>query len=380
MNEAMSPNQPTLLDRVRDLLQQPPPSGQEATWTLLRELQRRQLELEYQVLDINSLQVRYRAIGETARDGFLIVDRKGRILASNDAYVRLSGYGRDALLKMKIEDLEALDTPDQIGEYGRNIMQRGNALFETRHRRKDGSEWPVEVNISYSPIDGGIFFGFLRDITERKTLQREIIKISTAEQERIGREIHDGVGQQLTGLTMLCKSLAQRLQAVDRPEEAVAAGRLHGYAQKALDEIHRLARGLAPVEISDESLPRALQNLAEDVSVGSGIDCRFHRLEQLRLPDSDISGHLFRIAQEALQNAVKHAEAEHILMLLASEPDNLVLTVLDDGRGMRPTHEREGGLGLHIMGYRAGIIGGRLVIGPAGSGGTLVRCEVPLRD
>ncbi|MEJ2686465.1 MAG: PAS domain S-box protein [Gammaproteobacteria bacterium] len=157
-------------------------------------------------------EAQYRAAIETSSDGFLAIDEQGHIRTVNDAFVRRSGYSRDELLTMRVEDFEAVESAQDVRVHIQEVRRDGNALFETRHRTRSGETWPVEVNAAYWPAAGGRIFAFIRDITERKDLQAQIVKVSTAEQERIGREIHDGIGQQLTALGMLATSLQRRLE------------------------------------------------------------------------------------------------------------------------------------------------------------------------
>jgi PAS domain S-box-containing protein len=321
---------------------------------------------------------RYRAVIETAADGFWMLDTGGRLLGVNDAYVRRSGYSREELLGMGIADLDANESSADARDHIDKVIRVGSDLFETRHRTKDGEVWPVEVSTSYSDIGGGLFFAFLRDISARKRLEREILEASTAEQERIGREIHDGIGQQLSGLAMLASGIEGRLTTAGHAGEAAFVAQLHTHLQAALDEVRALSHGLSPVEIDPQGLADALSHLAEEARAVSGIDCRYEGVRDVQVADNVQALHLYRLAQEAVHNAVKHAEPATVVVGLEQDADALVLTVRDDGKGISPALEQGTGLGLHIMQYRAGIMGGRCTFGPAAGGGTLVRCKVPL--
>jgi signal transduction histidine kinase len=244
----------------------------------------------------------------------------------------------------------------------------GPAWFELSTSRKEGDATPHR------------FLMLSRNISNRKVLEREIIEVSTTEQQRIGHDIHDGIGQQLTGLAMLASSLVRRLAASGLVNEAAAARELQGYAQEALEDARALSRGLAPVEIGAEGLAEALSGLIDEVSATTGIACRYDGPRLVCLEHGSMAGHLFRIAQEAMQNAVKHAEPKHIDVGLKRKSGEWVLTVRDDGKGIDQPSDRRGHMGLHIMGYRAGIIGGSFHVGPAEGGGTLVRCEVPIPE
>lgn len=324
-------------------------------------------------------EARYRAVIETASDGFWMLDKDGCILSVNEAYVRLSGYSREELLTMWIGDLEAEESPEEIRAHIEKVKRLGSDLFETRHRAKDGTVWPVEVNTSYSTTAGGIFFAFSRDISERKAMEQQLIEVSTAEQERIGHDIHDGIGQQLTGVAMLAAGIEHRLKAAGHllAAESIAGLRIH--LLDALEEVRALARGLSPVELDPEGLPEALSDLAERIAQTSGLECHYLGLRKVQAEDDILAVHLYRIAQEAVHNAVRHAMPGKIEIRLSQTSEGIVLTVLDDGKGIDLSQDSSKRLGLRLMRYRAGLIGGRLTLGPADGGGTRVSVEVPLK-
>ena len=327
---------------------------------------------------LRASEARYRTVIEMSSDGFWMLDTDGRLRGVNDAYVRRSGYRREELLGMRIPDLDVTESEAEARTHIEKVIHAGSDLFETQHRTKDGVVWPAEVSTTYSDVGGGVFYAFIRDITERKRLEQEILEVSTAEQERIGREIHDGIGQQLTGLTLLASGIERRLAAAGHSGEAAAVAGLQVHLQAALDEVRLLARGLSPVEIDPQGLANALSQLAGQVRAVSGIDCRYEGAWDVQVADNVQALHLYRLAQEAVQNAVKHGAPVTVAVGLEQDADELVLTVRDDGIGIADAPERAPGLGLHIMQYRAGILGGRCTFGPARGGGTLVRCKVPL--
>ncbi len=323
---------------------------------------------------------RYRAVVETAADGFWMLDGEGHILATNNAYARRSGYSREQLLTMGIADVEADEDAAAVRRRMDHVRHLGSETFETHHRTRNGTVWPVEVHASYWESSGEYYFAFLHDMSERMALERAIIEASTAEQERIGRDIHDGLGQTLTGLSILAKAEELRLRQASEEQAADAVGVLKQHIHAALDQARAMARGLRPVEVAPDGLVYALANLAKQVTTTSGMDCRYLGLPHLAVEDEVVAMHLFRIAQEAAQNAVKHAQATRVEFDLRREPEGLLLTVRDDGLGMDPDVEHSDGMGLKIMRYRANILGGRLAIGADPHHGTLVRCVVPLRD
>lgn len=319
-------------------------------------------------------EARYRAVIETTADGFMVHDAEGRILEVNDAYLRRSGYSRHELLATPIVALDAMQSPEEMQARIRRERCYGVDLFETRHRAKSGEVWPVEIHSSYWPAAGGRFFVFVHDITERKILERQIIKVSTAEQERIGREIHDGIGQQLTAVGMLANSLERKLAQTMRSQEAKTAGDLVTYLQQVVGETKALAKGLSPIQIGPDGLVDALVMLMAGVRASSGLDCRLEVAGDIGALEELAAVHLYRIAQESVNNAIKHARAASIRVELRSTERTLVLSIRDDGIGIDPMAERESGLGLPIMRYRAGIIGALLSVAVVAGGGTEIEC------
>ncbi|MDA1049199.1 MAG: response regulator [Planctomycetota bacterium] len=212
-------------------------------------------------------------------------------------------------------------------------------------------------------------------IVQRQILEAEVLKISTHEQQRISQDLHDSVGQQLTGLSYMASSLAKRLARGSLPEAADAQMIVEGI-QTALMEVRRAIRGLAPVDVDAEGLMVALKRLAASTGQRCGVECRFTCHDPVRIEDNDSATHLYRIAQEALHNAVKHSGAGRVLVSLCRRKDHLVLEVSDDGTGLNGEASSDSGMGLHIMHYRARMIGATLNVSSAAEHGTTITCTV----
>ena len=213
----------------------------------------------------------------------------------------------------------------------------------------------------------------LRDVTERKRLEREIVEISHIEQQRIGQDLHDGLGQHLTGNTFLSKALQKRLEAKALPEATEAAEILNLVVQ-ALEQTRSLARGLFPVELESSGLAPALKDLAGGVEKMFNVVCQLECEDTLLFLDRNLATQLFRIAQEAINNSVKHGQAKKIFIRFYSADGQYVLAITDDGIGLHPDAIRKKGLGLQTMQYRARRIGAALDIRPNLNGGTAVIC------
>jgi PAS domain S-box-containing protein len=212
----------------------------------------------------------------------------------------------------------------------------------------------------------------VRDVTERKRLEREIIEATSREQQRIGQDLHDSLGQHLTGITFMTKVLERKL-VTKAPEEAAEAAEINRLVIQALAQTRNLARGLFPAELERNGLVAALKELTSTVEKTCNIRCILKAGDGVIVQDNVLATHVFRIAQEAVNNSVKHGKAKSIEVSLLANGDRLELSVCDDGSGFSPETKREG-LGLRIMHYRARRIGGSLEVAATEKGGTRVTC------
>jgi PAS domain S-box-containing protein len=212
----------------------------------------------------------------------------------------------------------------------------------------------------------------IRDVTERKRLEREIIEATSREQQRIGQDLHDGLGQHLTGITFMTKVLERKLatKSLDEAKEAAEIGR---HVMQALSQTRNLARGLFPLELERKDLIAALRELAANVESACNVRCSLSADENVSVRDNVLATHIFRIAQEAINNSVKHGKAKSIQVTLTPNGDRIELSVSDDGSGFSPEAKMDG-LGLRIMNYRARRIGGTLEVATTEQGGTRITC------
>ncbi len=213
---------------------------------------------------------------------------------------------------------------------------------------------------------------------ERIGVERQILAISNREQQRIGQELHDSLGQYLAGIAFRSKALEQSLTEQHAPL-ADDACELTGLAREAIRQVRSLARVLDPLELDDNDLLAALQNLAAETARSHGIACTIEckgSAEDCRV-NKETALALYRIAQEAIRNAVTHGAADRILIELTPQASALRLNIADQGKGFALGQQTSSGMGLHIMRYRAEAIGASLEIRSTPGHGTSVCCLVP---
>lgn len=216
--------------------------------------------------------------------------------------------------------------------------------------------------------------GILSDRTWRERLERHVLEIAEREQERIGRDLHDGVCQEITAACLAVSALENELRQNSRPE-APAAARIAEWLRRASRQSQLVARGLISSGMEDGGLARALREMAANAASLPNIDCRFIESGNVSLDDGNVAVHLYRIAQEALSNALRHGLAKDIRISFGRSREGLTLTVEDDGVGFVSPASGRQGMGLHTMRYRARAIGGQFHIRNTGAG-TAVSCSV----
>jgi signal transduction histidine kinase len=218
-----------------------------------------------------------------------------------------------------------------------------------------------------------------REVAERQRLDREIARVADRERRRLGRDLHDSLGQHLTGTALVAQVLQEKLTLRSAPETAEAEKLVH-YVEQGIDLTRNLARGFFSPELEGDGLTVALQGLAENTTERFGIDCVFEGEESLRIRDSTVATQFYRIAQEAVTNAIKHASARRIAISLTTTASELCLTIRDDGTGFPDKLPDSEGLGLRLMRHGASLAGASFDVRRNGWRGTIVTCKLNLQD
>jgi PAS domain S-box-containing protein len=302
-----------------------------------------------------------------------------RFLMINEATVRQYGWSRSEIQSMTVAALippEENLLPAQSGHLTPGSVAEP---FETRHLTRDGrllevEVWTRSINFGGQPAE----LVFAVDVTERRALGHALVEAISSEQRRIGQEMHDGLGQELTGLALSARALANRA-ARERDAIAGELDQLALLATSCIQDARLIVQGLSPLTDADGSLEAALEALARNSSL-SGIPVRFRiRHEEPISIDLKARNHLYRIAQEAVQNALKHSGASTVEIDLCSRDGSLRLAISDDGRGLSSENASGDGdgLGMRTMRFRSSAIGGRLKFVRGANGGYTVVCEAP---
>jgi PAS domain S-box-containing protein len=302
----------------------------------------------------------------------------GVILRTNQAQLEMLGYSAKEYLGHFFT--EFCEAP----ALGLELLKRLTAEetvrnFRLAQRRKDGGICHVLVDAVSFRMDGQFQYSsiFLRDITARVNLEREVLHVSEWEHRRIAQDLHDGLGQLLVGTVHLTSALQKEL-AVKSLSDSRYLHRILKLLNEAVAQTRSLARGLHPVEPESDGLMASLEALAKRTKSLFQVACRFHYQRPVLIYDNAVATHLYRIAQEAITNAIKHAKPKRIEISLSETAGRINLTIRDDGTGLPAHRRKEPGMGLRIMRYRAGMIGGSLAVEKEDRRGTKVTCSVRL--
>jgi PAS domain S-box-containing protein len=338
-------------------------------------------ELKQAKKALEESEARAQAILETTVDGVITIDGDGIVESFNPAAEAIFGYDADEVIGENVKMLMPPPYREEHDEYLRSYHETGRRNIigvgrEVTGRRKDGSTFPMDLAVSEVELgDRTIFTGIVRDISERRRLETEILNVSEQERRRIGQDLHDGLGQMLTGIGLLSQDVARHLdeEGHDRADDMAE---ITEHIKEADQYARDLSHGLIPVDVEANGLPEALRRMADNAERLFNVECTFQEVETALVHDNTTATHLYRIAQEAVNNAVRHGEADHVRIRLAAGDEQIRLQIRDDGIGFEEDDITDAGMGVHIMNYRARIIGGTLDLNSTLGEGTVVTCTL----
>lgn len=299
------------------------------------------------------------------------VDQEGTILEARGSGLEGVGLDGEQIIGRSLADFSTTAAAEIAKTFKTGVA---NFILPITH---NGQEHSFDTFLHHTKGPGRTAVGFSIDITERRWLERKLLLISDEEQLRIGADLHDGLGQHLTGIACLSAALRERLKSQELPETK-QADEIARLVNEATVQTRALARGLCPVQLDQCGLEAALEHLTYQFELIHGVECQFQPPEETFDCDHDTALHLYRITQEALNNAVRHGNARHIEVTLDSCPRGRRLVIDDHGEGFDPQQKSGGaGVGLRLMHYRAAMIGGSLTIESQPQGGARVECIFP---
>jgi two-component system, LuxR family, sensor kinase FixL len=323
----------------------------------------------------------FRALADNVACGILIVDAQTRTRFANRVARRILGYTARNIVRTKMRDL--------VGPRDYRILQCRNHTrlqectvrddYAVRVRRPDGTWVWIEVWGARTQWKGEpATVVMLQDITRRRSVEQAILEAANRTQRRVGRDLHDTLGQQLTGITYMTQALAGQLRRLRQRPATIALSRIEHELREAIDHVRRIAEGLTPLGPESHELSRALEKMAKGIQHTFGIECRVRLRGQCEVADHHTADHVYCIAREAVTNAVQHARPHCIEITLDEARTEMVLRVQDDGCGIA-RQRASTGMGLRIMQYRAELIGGALIVQRRRAGGTEVACTFDAR-
>lgn len=326
---------------------------------------------------LHEREARLSIIMKYASEAIVVMDDSGAITDFNQAAENMFGYQFNEISGKNIEKLipsEEFEHHNVGNKTEHNINSNVIALApqELKAVRKDGGEFPIKLSTTLIE-ENNLCIGIIVDLSEISVLKKAIIDISTSEQEKIGREVHDNLGQRLTGINLLASNLKRNLK-IDDEKNSKTLDQIIEQISIAIGETRNVSHGLSPILFPPQKLQEALIKLTK-MADKANIKSQFAFSKTLKVPDNTTAIQVYRIAQEAINNAIKHAQASKITLKLKTHLNKMMLEIQDNGIGIDlKENNADLGIGLKIMQYRASSINASLFIESSPEHGTTVRC------
>ncbi len=329
-------------------------------------------------------EAKFHSLFADSGDAQILMDTE-QVLDCNDAAVTMMGCTeRIQMIGRNFQEFCPEIQPD--GEYSfikrerytDQALAEKSIRFEWQHRRMDGGLFYAEVVLTAIFIEGRtLLHATLRDVTERSLLQDQIITIVDVEQQRLGQNLHDGLGQDLTGVAFLSNSLTRRLKELGL-DEAVRSEEVTSQVYRVITLVRTLSRELYPPNLVENEITYTLADFASNIEKTFGITCIYEQDRDLQINNLNTSTQIYYVTREAVNNAIRHGNAHNILIKLTGDADRVILMIKDDGAGLPEKTDERAGLGLKIMAYRMESIHGTFGIRRDTGGGTVITCTMPM--
>ncbi len=296
----------------------------------------------------------------------------GCFLNVNESFFKICGFSRDSVLGRSLKEIGLFNTISDYHRIVQTLQGQGQVRgYETEFYTSTGEIRMVTISAEMIMLaDELCMIATIEDVTEKKTLEKEILIIGERERQKIGQDLHDDLAPHLIGIEVMSELLKKKLQENSVPSTGEVE-KIRSLIEQAIQKTRRLSRGLCPVFLADHGLESLLQEMASNIHEVHGITCRFHYQRSILIDDISICTHIYYIVHEAIYNAIRHGKADRITIDLLYENNMVTLTTEDNGRGIQ-NHEDPQGMGLKIMNFRANVIGADLRISSHQNKGTKV--------
>jgi two-component system, LuxR family, sensor kinase FixL len=322
-------------------------------------------------------EARAHSILNTTVDAIITVDERGSIRSFNNAAEKLFQYSSSEVIGKNITILMPQPYRREHDSYLENYHTTGKRKIigigrDVTGKRKDGTTFPMYLAVSEVNVnDQRLYTGIIRDITEQRRLEQEVLRISEHERHRIGQDLHDGLGQMLTGISLINNNIAANLRDENHPL-ADDVKEITTLVKEADEYARNLSRNLIPVELDSSGLTAAISRMTANAERLFNIECTLHNFMNVHFDDPTSLTHLYRIVQEATSNAVKHGSASKVKIGMDYDETKLVLKIEDNGTGFSKNWDQKKGLGVRIMKFRSRLIGANLEIEKSSMGGAAI--------
>lgn len=303
--------------------------------------------------------------------------KEGRFIEVNEGFLRITGYDRSEVIDHTSIEIGLWPSPEYRRDIMAQVVEKGGIKdLEVDFRVKSGEVRKIVYAAEHIELQGEPhIISVFADVTQQRLLEREILDIGERERQKIGQDLHDDLQQHLIGIEALALLLENRLEQKSKPDSGLAR-EMVALIREAIAKTRTISRGLSPVYIDEGALFTAIRDLAKQMESIFGIAFRLDVSKTVQVKDNTAAVHIFRIIQEAVNNAIRHGKARHVSITLKPKKGIITLTIADDGTGLPDEMELKKGLGLSIMRHRARMIGADLVIKKNPKGGTSVVCQL----